>query len=340
MSSLITKASKSRSSASKKIHAIKGKKAASRKPVRPGRITAAPKAPKSKKAAIAKKRPQAKTQAKKSKQTIALKKPASRPVRLAKKPASRPASRAASRPVRSVKKLTPKKRIVQPPATKSKRIVAASRSKKKVVKAPTRKPVASRSTAKSRRAMLARRRAFAPRPLPAPPKKPPSPGTLAAVRAFEQALRVFNRQDFVTAKKAFDGLLDKFADQADIVARVRTYLAICDQRLARTPSVPRNSDALYDRGVFELNRGNTAEAIESFEKALKVEPRADHVFYSLAAAYAHLNNVTKALEALRHAIAIRPAHRSHARRDPDFASLRSNEGFQQLTGFGFDLVHE
>jgi hypothetical protein len=336
MSSLITKASKSRSSASKTIHAIKGKKAASRKPARPGRITAAPKTPKTKKAAIAKKRPQAKTQAKKSKQTIALKKSASRPVRLAKKPASR----AASRPVRSVKKLTPKKRIVQPPATKSKRIVAASRSKTKVVKAPARKPVAPRSTAKSRRAMLARRRAFAPRPLPAPPKKPPSPGTLAAVRAFEQALRVFNRQDFVAAKKAFDGLLDKFADQADIVARVRTYLAICDQRLARTPSLPRNSDALYDRGVFELNRGNPAEAIESFEKALKVEPRADHVFYSLAAAYAHLNNATKALEALRHAIAIRPAHRSHARRDLDFASLRSNEGFQQLTGFGFDLVHE
>jgi len=322
MSSLITKASKSRSSASKKIHAIKGKKAASRKPARPGRITAAPKTPKSKKAAIAKKRPQAKTQAKKSKPTIALKKPASRPVS------------------RVAKKLTPKKRNVRPLATKSKRIVAASRSKKKVVKAPARKPVAPRSNAKSRRAMLARRRAFAPRPLPAPPKKPPSPGTLAAVRAFEQALRVFNRQDFLAAKKAFDSMLDKFADQADIVARVRTYLAICDQRLARTPSVPRNSDALYDRGVFELNKGNTAEAIESFEKALKVEPRADHVFYSLAAAYAHLNNATKALEALRHAIAIRPAHRSHARRDLDFASLRSNEGFQQLTGFGFDLVHE
>lgn len=315
MSSLITKASKSRSSASKKIHAIKGKKTSSRKPARPGRITAAPK---TKKAAIAKKRPQAKTQAKKSKQTIALKKPASR----------------------LAKKLTPKKRDVRPPAAKSKRIVAAPRSKKKVVKAPTRKPVAPGAKAQARRAMLARRRAFAPRPLPAPPKKPPSPGTLAAVRAFEQALRVFNRQDFVAAKKAFDGLLDKFTDQADIVARVRTYLAICDQRMARTPSVPRNSDALYDRGVFELNRGNTAEAIESFEKALKVEPRADHVFYSLAAAYARLNNVTKALEALRHAIAIRPVHRPHARRDLDFASLRSNESFQQLTGFGFDVVHE
>jgi len=320
MSSLITKASKSRSSASKKIHAIKGKKAASRKPARPGRITAAPKGQKSaknKKVTIAKKR----VQPKKSKKAVSLKKPA-------------------SRLSPSAKKLTPKKTVARHAASKSKRPLAASHSKKKVAKVPARKPAILSAKAKSRRALLARRRAFAPKPLPAPPKKPPSPGTLAAVRAFEQALRVFNRQDFVTAKSAFHSLLEKFADQADIVARVRTYLAICDQRLARTQSTPRHSDALYDRGVFEFNRGNTIEAIESFEKALKVEPRADHVFYSLAAAYARLNNVTKALEALRHAIAIRPAHRSHARRDLDFVGLRSDESFQQLTGFGFDLIHE
>jgi tetratricopeptide (TPR) repeat protein len=260
MSSLITKANKSRSSASSKIHAIKGKKAASRKPARPGRITAAPKAQKvskNKKAAVAKKRPAVK----KSTQAVSVKKPASRLAPVAKK-------------------LTPKKTGGKPSASKGKGTVAASHSGKKVAKASSGKPVLSGAKAKSRRALLARRRAFAPKPLPAPPKKPPSPGTLAAVRAFEQALRVFNRQDFVAAKSVFHGLLDKFGDQADIVARVRTYLAICDQRLARTPATPRNSDALYDRGVFEFNRGNTAEAIESFEKALKVEPRADHVFYS------------------------------------------------------------
>jgi tetratricopeptide (TPR) repeat protein len=151
---------------------------------------------------------------------------------------------------------------------------------------------------------------------------------------------MFNRQDFVSARSAFLSLLAKFSEQAEIVARVRTYLAICEQRLARAPSVPRNADALYNQGVFELNKGNPAEAIGLFEKALKVEPRADHIYYSLAAAYARLNNTPKALDALRRAIGIRPVHRSHARRDLDLASLRSNEDFQQLTGFGFDLVEE
>ena len=124
------------------------------------------------------------------------------------------------------------------------------------------------------------------------------------------------------------------------MARVRTYLAICEHRLARAPSLPRNPDSLYNQGVFELNKGNPIEAIELFEKALKVEPRADHVYYSLAAAHARLNDVPRALEALRRSIGIRPAHRSHARRDLDLASLRSNEDFQQLTGFGFDLIDE
>ncbi|MFY9571300.1 MAG: tetratricopeptide repeat protein [Blastocatellia bacterium] len=153
-------------------------------------------------------------------------------------------------------------------------------------------------------------------------------------------MKLFNRHDFSAAKAAFETLLAKFPEQAEIVARVRTYLAICDQRLARVPSVPRNADALYNQGVFELNKGNITEAIELFEKALKVEPRADHVYYSLAAAYARLNETTKALEALRRAIGIRPVQRSHARRDLDFVGLRSNEDFQQLTGFGFDLIDE
>ena len=309
MSGLITKATKKRSSASQKIRATKGKKAASRKPQRPGRITAAPK---SKKAQIAKKP----LQAKKGKQVAA-----------ARKVSARPAKKA----------LAKKKNVSVSPAKKNKTSVAKRPSRTKATKLPVHKTGARKL---SRKELLARRRALVPKPQPAPPKKPPSPGTLAAVRAFEQALKQFNRQDFTGAKSAFEGLLTKFVDQAEIGARVRTYLAICEQRLGRAPSVPRNVDALYNQGVFELNRGNTADAIELFEKALKVEPRADHVYYSVAAAYARLNNTSKALDALRRAIAIRPVQRSHARRDLDFASLRSDQDFQQLTGFGFDLVDE
>jgi tetratricopeptide (TPR) repeat protein len=151
---------------------------------------------------------------------------------------------------------------------------------------------------------------------------------------------LFNRHDYGPAKSAFQGLQSKFGDEAEVVARARTYLAICEQRLGRAPAAPRNADALYDQGVFEFNRGGIREAVELFERALRVEPRADHVYFSLAAAHARLNDSQKALEALRRAIAIRPVHRSHARRDLDFANLRSNDDFQSLTGYGFDLIDE
>jgi hypothetical protein len=53
-----------------------------------------------------------------------------------------------------------------------------------------------------------------------------------------------------------------------------------------------------------------------------------------------MNNATKAMEALRRAIALHPLHRSHARSDLDFAFLRDNEAFRELTGYGYDLFEE
>lgn len=284
MSSLSAKANKSRSPASQKNRTTKGKKAASKKPQRPGKITAAPA---SKKSAPAKTRRQAS---------------------------------ATKKPTNQASKKSPAKK-------KPVKAMAVKPAKKSVAKQPARKQVTGRRLPPSK-------------PAPPPPKKAPTPGALAAVRAFEQALKLFNRHDYAGAKSTFEGVLTKFGDQFEIVARARTYLAICEQRLMRTPSAPRNPDALYDQGVFELNKGAIPDAVGLFEKALKAQPRADHVYYSLAAAYARLNDSAKALDALRRAISIRSVHRSHARRDPDFASLHGNEEFQQLTGFGFDFDEE
>ena len=70
---------------------------------------------------------------------------------------------------------------------------------------------------------------------------------------------------------------------------------------------------------------------------MKAQPTAAHVLYSLAAAYAHINNIKKALDALRQATTIQTALRSRARSDNDFSSLYNNEDFRFLTGYGFDI---
>jgi tetratricopeptide (TPR) repeat protein len=164
-------------------------------------------------------------------------------------------------------------------------------------------------------------------------KKVMSPSAMQAVKAFERALAEFNRNDLAAAKSSFEALMENFPDLIDITAPARTYLAICDQRLVRIPPTPRNNaDALYNQGVFEFNRGNLQGAVETFQKALKIAPNADHILYSLAAAHARGLDSSKALEALRRAIRINPIHRSHARHDPDFISLRGNREFQLMSG--------
>lgn len=295
MSSLSPKANKSRSPASQKARAKKGKKAV-KKPQRPGKITATPKskkaAAKPKKSAASAKKSPAKASKKAASKKKALKSPASKAV---KKSVSRKV--ASKKPV--AKQRVSKKRTLKQTAAKSKKV--------------------SRKQTKEQ------------------PRKVPAPRTILAVNAFDQAMKLFYRHDYAASKSAFDDILEQFGDQAEVVARVRTYLTICEQRLAREPSTPRNPDALYNRGVFELNKGNNRGAVDLFEKALRADPRAHHILYSLAAAYARLNYVAKALDALRRAIALWPIHRSHARRDRDFASLHTNEDFQRLTGFGLDL---
>src|SRR5215467_6489238 len=168
------------------------------------------------------------------------------------------------------------------------------------------------------------------------PKPRPSPKAIAAIRAFENALKLFNRQDFGAAKASFEQLIASHSDQTDIAAPVRTYLAICEQKVTRTSTKNRNPDALYNQGVFEFNRGNVEAAIDIFEKALKSEPRADHLLYSLAAAYAREGEGAKSVDALRKAIAVNPVHRSHARHDPDFTPLRNNQEFLRISGLDLE----
>jgi len=153
-----------------------------------------------------------------------------------------------------------------------------------------------------------------------------------AVRAFEQAVRLFNRQEFERAREAFQAVIERFPTEAEVLARARAYLAICQQKLQTPRPVPRTAEALYDRGVIELNRGHIAPAITYFEKALKLDPRADHAVYALAAAYARSGQVEKAIATLRQAIAMRETYRLHARRDPDFLPLYANPEFQRLVG--------
>jgi len=243
--------------------------------------------------------------------------------KVTKKPARKISARSGKGSTIVAAPAAPKKASAKRPAAKA---VAAKITKKPVT------PIKTQASAKKRTPAKVEAKAA-----DLQPKRNSMLESRAAVEAFEKALKLFSRQEFAAAKSAFEQILTKFGNQSDVIIGVRKYLAVVEQRLARTPSPPKNPDALYDRGVFELNKANFQEAINLFEKSLKAQPEAAHVLYSLAAAYARINNIKKALEALRQATNLQTALRSRARSDLDFTNLYNNEDFRYLTGYGFDI---
>jgi tetratricopeptide (TPR) repeat protein len=177
---------------------------------------------------------------------------------------------------------------------------------------------------------------------PTPPEPPRRQVSSGALRAFEQAVKVFNRRHFEEARMLFENLLVKFPGDFEIVARSQMYIQVCKQKMApeTRPVTPRDADELYDRGVFALNIGDFTQARAFFEKALRLQPDEPHLLYSLAATHAQSGSHEEALDYLKRSIQIQPRLRSQAYNDADFSVLRDNKQFLELIGLSspFDLL--
>jgi tetratricopeptide (TPR) repeat protein len=206
-----------------------------------------------------------------------------------------------------------------------KRVTAPAKAAKPAKSAKSTKPakVQSRQPAKPTSA----RKSATP---PPPPPRQPTQDEAAALRAFERAHKEFARGRFTDARQLFRALLEKHAGVSEVAARARTYLAIAESRLRAEPSLPRDADSLYDRGVIELNRGDYVAAQELFERALKREPSAAHIHYGLAATRSRLGSIDSALESLQRALEIQPTLRIRAQHDQDLTALRNVPEFEHL----------
>ena len=128
----------------------------------------------------------------------------------------------------------------------------------------------------------------------------------------------------------FRALIEQHSGVAEVTARSRTYLAIAEARMRSESAMPRNAEELYDRGVIELNRGDFVAAQEMFERALKRDPEAAHIYYGLAATRSRLGALEPALQSLGRALEIQPNLRVRAQHDPDLAPLRNEPEYERL----------
>jgi tetratricopeptide (TPR) repeat protein len=165
-------------------------------------------------------------------------------------------------------------------------------------------------------------------PVPASPVRPVAVNLAAeAARAaqekqqagWEEAMKLFAQRRFADARSRF--LEVASGPRAEVADKARAYAHMCDRRLGADRPEPTTAEDFFTFGVERLNARDLDQARVHLEKALKLTPSGDHVFYALALCTGFAGDGAAAAENLRRAIELQPGNRIHARQDADFQSL-------------------
>jgi tetratricopeptide (TPR) repeat protein len=149
------------------------------------------------------------------------------------------------------------------------------------------------------------------------------------LKQYEEALRYFQQQKFHKAKQVLEKVIA--GPSKELADRAQVHLRISEQRISRPPTpVPRSAEEHYQRGVAMMNLGRWDEAREHLLKARKMAPKADFIYYAMAALDCLTGEAESAMENLKTAIDLRPENRYHARNDEDFAFLQEDPRFTEL----------
>src|SRR6202142_607436 len=161
------------------------------------------------------------------------------------------------------------------------------------------------------------------------PPDPEAPARQAQLKAYEEALGLFQQQKFQRAKQSLERVLE--GPSKELRDRALVHVRICDQRISRAP-VPaaKSAEEHYTQGVALMNLGRWDEAREHLDRARKSAPKADHVVYAMAALDCLTGEADSAMTNLKIAIQLRPENRYHARNDEDFSFLQEDPRFTEL----------
>jgi len=148
------------------------------------------------------------------------------------------------------------------------------------------------------------------------------------VVSFEVGVKLFNQGELQKARGIFESL-SRVASQ-DLAQRARVYLTICERRLSHPSVRLKTADEFYDYAVSMANKGQREEAENNLQKALRLAPKSDYIYYALATTQALRENVEAALENLQKAIELNAKNRYLAQSDADFANLEEDPRFTEL----------
>ena len=220
-------------------------------------------------------------------------------------------------------------------AKKKQKFVATSRKRRKVAAAPKRSRTARKAVHRPARARKLRagtaRRSRAAAEKPSSSVLGISPRYRKALAEYEKAIAYLQKRNFRRAAQLFERFIEDYSEERDLADRGRVYLNLCRKQTEASFELQGFDDHYY-HGVFLVNRGEFREAIHVFQKALELRPASGKANFSLASAYARIDEKPSALEFLRKAVDLDGGNRLLGRQDPDFRSLKGDPEFEQLLG--------
>jgi tetratricopeptide (TPR) repeat protein len=149
------------------------------------------------------------------------------------------------------------------------------------------------------------------------------------LKFYEQAVQNFHQLKLAKAKELLEKVL--VGPSKELADRAQIHLRITEQRMAKqaAPSL-KTPEEHYQAGVAMMNLGRWDEARDHLLRARKLAPKADFVFYAMAALDCLTGEAESAMANLKIAIQLRPENRYHARNDEDFAFLQEDPRFTEL----------
>jgi tetratricopeptide (TPR) repeat protein len=164
--------------------------------------------------------------------------------------------------------------------------------------------------------------------------------TSPALALLGKGVELIFQKNFKKAKNELKSLLQMYPGELDILARARSYIQICEREEANLKKPAVSADQLYALGILEHNKANYDAAISYFLQSLAKHPKADYIYYSIAASQAKKGDTAKSIESLRKAVSLNEDSRIYAKNDADFSALQAEREFAELVGINSPLPAE
>lgn len=136
-------------------------------------------------------------------------------------------------------------------------------------------------------------------------------------RLFAKAVEMFQAQDFLGARRAFERAAR--GPLVEVAHAARQRARMCELRLSRGEPVLSSAEDRYNYAVVLINQRRWEEAEKHLRQALAENPGGDHLYYALALCRCWCGDLKGATEYMRRAIELQPNNLIAARSDPDLA---------------------